>query len=942
MPGLFKILLIDDNPDDRLLIIRELKKLFIIDVEEIIDSKGLEHALELNDFDIVITDYQLRWTTGVEILIKIKSINPLMPVIMFTGTGSEEIAVMAMKIGLTDYILKSPHHYVRLAMSVKSAIFRMREDLLRKHAENALRNSEENYRSLVENIGIGFTRFDENFNIIMVNEAQARLFKREPSEFAGLKLSDLFSQHPMEIIHLQDHLSQSFYVPQENLARGIRADNSFFDALIRTFPTFNAQGEVSGFIEITEDVSGRLRSERLQEVVFNIANAVLLTDTLQQLLSVISNELARVTNSSGMRVVLLSQEAEIGYQAVYSSNDDQNMSEPLEGKTLAGLVISQGNALLLKQSEIKELLKSGEIDNVIHGIKVWMGVPLKNRSNILGALVLHSFEAENAFTVADLDILQFVSNQIAIAVENKRNADSVRDSEMRFRSLVEQSADGIIIFDNNGTVIEWNHAMESISLVPASEAIGKKLWELQYELGDIDCKDESYLLRMKAGFYNMINTFSNKESIIDEGRLKLRNGETRVVQLSMFPIKFQGATNNGAFVKDVTDQKRVAEEIVKAGKKAEESDKLKTTFLSNISHELRTPLNAIVGFAALLADPDQSESDRKMCRENIFANSNNLLNQFNNIIEMSKIESGQEELVFSDFEVNDLMDELAQETIGGFAKKNVGFSVVKSLPDKRVMINSDKTYLRQLLIQLLINAFKSTNEGIVEIGYYLKGDENIVFSIRDTGTGIPEDKIPILFDSFSSSNDDDINLNYSGMRVRMNIVKKIVTLLDGMVHYEPAKPHGSVFNIVLPLVKYRKDKEMEVFSADNLASITGKWVGKSILIVEDVDSNYQFLVATIRRSGATITWARQGEEAIEMIANGQHFDLVLMDVQLAGLDGYEVTRKIKELRPELPIVAQTAYAMTGEKEKSQDAGCDDYLPKPIRPAILLQTMAKYL
>lgn len=135
---------------------------------------------------------------------------------------------------------------------------------------------------------------------------------------------------------------------------------------------------------------------------------------------------------------------------------------------------------------------------------------------------------------------------------------------------------------------------------------------------------------------------------------------------------------------------------------------------------------------------------------------------------------------------------------------------------------------------------------------------------------------------------------------------------------------------------------MELFTIDNLASITGKWADKTILIVEDVDSNYQFLVATIRRSGAQIVWAKEGELAIEMIRRGDHFDLVLMDVQLAGMDGYEVTRAIKELRPGLPVVAQTAYAMTGEREKSQVAGCDDYLAKPIRPAVLLQTISKYL
>jgi len=140
----------------------------------------------------------------------------------------------------------------------------------------------------------------------------------------------------------------------------------------------------------------------------------------------------------------------------------------------------------------------------------------------------------------------------------------------------------------------------------------------------------------------------------------------------------------------------------------------------------------------------------------------------------------------------------------------------------------------------------------------------------------------------------------------------------------------------------KKNREMEIFSIDNIASTTDLWADKTILIVEDVESNYLFLAATLRRSGASLVWARQGEEAIEMIKSGRKFDLVLMDVQLAGMDGYEVTSKIKELRPDLPIVAQTAYAMVGEKEKSYNAGCDDYLAKPIRPSLLIQTISKYL
>jgi PAS domain S-box-containing protein len=941
MPDLLKILLIDDNPDDRLLIIRELKKLFVIDVEEIIDNNGLNKSLKLLDFDIVITDYQLRWTTGIEVLIKIKSLNPLLPVIMFTGTGSEEIAVMAMKVGLDDYILKSPQHYVRLAMAVKSAILRMQDEMLRKQAENALRKSEENYRSLVENIGIGFTRFDKDFNILMVNEAQARMFKREPSEFPGLKLSDLYVRHSEEIIHSHDQFRQSSDLPGENLTQGVRSDKSMFDALIRAFPTYDSKGEISGYIETMEDVSGKLRSERLQEVIFNIANAVLVTDSLPQLLQVICNEMARIINTSDMRVLLFSEGGGTGFQLLYASGNFQNREEPLEGKTLASFVISKGRAFLLKKSEIEEMVRVGEIESVLPELKVWMGIPLKSRREVLGVLALQSFDSEDTFSSSDLDILQYVSNQIAIAIDNKRSADSLRESEMRFRSLVEQSADGVIIFGSDGSIIKWNPAMTAISLIPVSEVIGMKIWDLQYEISDIINKDENFRSGLKTGFHRMLDSLNSRIPVVDEGKIKLRNGESRIIQLTLFPIRFEGESIFGAFVKDITEQRIAIEEIANARKKAEESDQLKTTFLSNISHELRTPLNAIVGFAALLTEQGQSEADRKICSEQIFENSSSLLNQFNHIIEIAKIESGSRVVSIAEFEVNEFMDELARETQESLIKKNIGFRVVKPLPQTRILMFSDRHYLKQVLIQLLINAFKFTHKGDVEIGYQLKGDNQILFTVSDTSAQIAEDKAQQLNVHFTQSGDVSV-INQSGMGVGMNVVKKIVTLLGAEVQYQPASPHGKVFSIIHPIAKQPKVKEMETFSMDNLATITDKWIGKTILIVEDVDSNYQFLVATIRRSGATIVWARQGEDALDMINRGQLFDLVLMDVQLAGMDGYEVTRRIKELRPGLAVIAQTAYAMTGEKDKSQAAGCDDYLAKPIRPAVLLNTMSKYL
>lgn len=939
MPDLLKVLLIDDNPDDRMLIIRELRKLFVIDVEEIIDNHDFNAALSRLDFDIVITDYQLRWTTGIEILIKIRSVKALLPVIMFTGTGSEEVAVMAMKIGLDDYILKSPQHYNRLAMSVKGAIGRMADEARRKQAENALRQSEENYRSLVENIELGFARVDAAFNLIMVNSTQAKMFGYSKNEMVGLKFSDLYEPTLSILGTDEKDYNPALSMPSELFTRGIRSDGSTFEAHLRSYPTHNESGSISGFIHIVEDISGRIRSERLQQVVYNITNAVMLTNDLVELLQNIRVELSKVIDTTNFRVILKDNRTGV-LQIPFLIDEFENMSPLLADRSLTGLVIESEQAILKSNMEIKSLLNQGVINAFDNRIQQYLGVPLKSGKSVIGALVLISYKQKDVFTDSDLDIMQFVSNQIGLAIDNKRKEDELRENELKFRSFIEQSADGVIIVDSNGVVIEWNSAAYNISGVSPEIAKGRQVWEIQFELAEIEGKKESLRRYLKHMFFNTFNNFMmNKIVVVEEYDVSI-DEQRKVLQVTAFPIYINNLLHVGAFIKDFTLQNASAEAIAQAKIKAEESDKLKTAFLSNISHEVRTPLNAIVGFAALISESGLSEEMRNAYSGQIFENSRNLLYQFNNIIEISKIESGSVELVNYEFEVKEFLDSFIRQLSGLISTSKIEFKLNKPLYPEEFYITADRQRIRQVINQLLTNAFKFTTEGFVELGYDLSIEGKIRFYVKDTGPGIPEDMVEMAFERFRQL-DDSVDRKYTGMGVGLNIVKKIVNLLNGEVTYELLQPHGSLFSVILPVI-FQNTKAMDNQIIDNIASTTGKWVDKTILIVEDVESNFQFLAATLRRSGAELLWSKTGEDAIEIVRNNHNIDLVLMDVQLSGIDGYEVTRQIKLIRPALPVVAQTAYAMMGEKEKSQHAGCDAYLAKPIRPSLLISTISQYL
>jgi len=552
MPDLLKVLLIDDNPDDRILVIRELKKLFIIDVDEIIDSSEFERSLERLDFDIVITDYQLRWTTGIEVLIKIKTISPLLPVIMFTGTGSEEIAVMAMKVGLDDYILKSPQHYVRLAMSVNSVILRMKEEMLRKQAQNALRKSEESYRLLVENIEIGFTRVDKDFNIIMVNEAQCKLFNLSAEELIGKKCYDLYNTLPLQCPCTVNFREEAGVKSRESLTQGYRCDKSTFEVHLRTFPTKNENGEVNGYIEITEDITGKIRSERIQEVSYNIANTILEADDLNELILRIKSELSKVVDTSDFSILLCDELCE-EFKTIYG-NGTRLITNKIDSRTLEGTVIRTQNPLIVKRQEIAEMLELHIIEECDPDVRVWIGVPLKSGKKIIGILVIKNFETETALSASDLDILKFVSNQIGIAIENRRAVDDLRESELKFRSIIEQSSDGVVLVDNDGYITEWNQAASNLLMISREEAVGRKVWEIHHQLLDHTNNKDTDISVLIEMYHSRLIFLREHGSYINSYKLLPKDGIPKEIQITFFLTRFQQSEYFSVFLRELNDR----------------------------------------------------------------------------------------------------------------------------------------------------------------------------------------------------------------------------------------------------------------------------------------------------------------------------------------------------------------------------------------------------
>jgi len=381
-------------------------------------------------------------------------------------------------------------------------------------------------------------------------------------------------------------------------------------------------------------------------------------------------------------------------------------------------------------------------------------------------------------------------------------------------------------------------------------------------------------------------------------------------------------------------------ELIHAKEKAEESDRLKSAFLANMSHEIRTPMNGIIGFAQMLGMPNLSEEKKNNFVKLINSCSNQLLSIINDIIDVSKIEAGQVKLHNSVFSINQMLEELFVFFKPGVDSKNLSFSFMTGLSDLEAEIKADKGKLRQVLNNLLSNAMKFTHSGEIEFGYEIMrkrgGNDRdyIRFMVKDSGVGIPEDGLHSIFERFVQV-DPSRTRKYGGTGLGLSISRSFVLLMNGDIWVESELGKGSVFYFTIPYIS--EEKTHPVLSPQKpLLNETYVWDKRSILVAEDEDINYQFIEELLAPTGASVVRAVNGEEACRLVAENPSFDVVLMDIKMPKVSGLEATKKIKSLFPALPIIAQTAYAFSDDREKAIKAGCDDYIAKPIQGDKLLE------
>ncbi|MBN1638684.1 MAG: PAS domain S-box protein, partial [Ignavibacteriales bacterium] len=516
----------------------------------------------------------------------------------------------------------------------------------------------------------------------------------------------------------------------------------------------------------------------------------------------------------------------------------------------------------------------------------------------------------------------YIITSIDDFTERKKYKKALQGSEEKFRSIMENSADAIFITDLQGKYVYTNKAVTTMLGYTSEEMKSKTIADISPPN-----KKEEYI----KYFRHVVK----KGKGYTEIELLKKDGNYLSTDLNI--VLLPDGTVYGS-CRDITERKKAESELIKAKEKAEESDCLKSAFLTNMSHEIRTPMNGILGFTELLRDPDLTSDDLQDYIQNIQISGVRMLNTINDIVDISKIESGLITVDIKETNINEKMEFIYKSFKQEIEIKGLNFLFKCGVPSKEAIIKTDNEKVYTIFTCLVKNAIKFTNDGSIEFGCEKKG-EYLEFFVKDTGIGIPRKQHRLIFERFRQGG-ESYNRGYEGSGLGLSIAKSYTEMLGGKIWLESEEGKGSTFYFNIPYnpVSEEETKITNVVSSEHKEIELKKL---KILIVEDDEISYFLLARMLQKISYEVLHAMTGVQAIEDCRNNPDLDVILMDIRMPEMDGNEATRQIRQFNKNIIIIAQTAFAFSGDKEKALEAGCNDFISKPINKTLLYELIKKH-
>jgi len=765
-----------------------------------------------------------------------------------------------------------------------------------KKIEQDLQESENRYRLLLDTSPVGIAVLSEG-EIVFVNDTATRMIGAESSDaLTGKSIAEIVHPSTLQtsVARIKRMMAgeQGLY-PAEN--KYVKMDGSLVDVQVYATPV-NYKGKASA-----------------QAIILDVTDQKKAKDSIHEWERRFSN----IMNSVNLVTLTLDTDANITFCNQYLLDLTSYTNEEILGKNWFELFIpNYGN----------DSLKQGFADGIRNGnilLNYENEIVLKGGKKILISWNNTLLKDTNGTIIGTASIGENIT-------ENKAYEFDLKKTQLLLSEMGRVAKIGGWEFDPITNKGSWTEEVAKIHDLPPND-------ETNIEKGMSFYQGES-----KTKIENALKD-AVQYGVPYELDLELTtgNGNTKWVKTIGNVEKQDSKVTRvyGSF-QDVTDLVMAKRELILAKEKAEESDRLKTAFLQNMSHEIRTPLNAIMGFSDLLSSSFDDKERLISFTDIIRRRGGDLLEIINDVLDIAKIESGQLELYSDNYNMGDFFSELEaffSEYRVRVNKQEVEFKLHfdDSLKQMDVIIDSGK--LLQILTNLIGNAFKFTPSGSIEVGCSVKDDHFFSFYVRDTGIGIPEEKQTVIFERFMQVNNDNTRL-YGGTGLGLSIVHGLLKMLGGTIWIESEPGKGSIFSFTFPF-SLNNEEVQNAHDDINKSDLSG--ADCTILVVEDDIYNVAYLTEVLAKTNYVVLLTDNGESAVE-IATKQKVDLILMDIRLPGISGLEATRLIKKVKPDIKIIAQTAYATTSDNELAINAGCDGYISKPLSKKKLLVLMEELL
>lgn len=527
---------------------------------------------------------------------------------------------------------------------------------------------------------------------------------------------------------------------------------------------------------------------------------------------------------------------------------------------------------------------------------------------------------------------KFVTSFLDIT-ERRMNEKALKESEEKFRNIINLSPVPYALNDDNENVTYLNEAFINT---------------FGYDLNDIptllDWWPKAYpdpiYREMVSQIWSdrLLKSKENNEPFEPmELNIHCKDGSVKTVIGEAGALSSNYLGTHLVILYDITDRKETEMELLTAKERAEESDRLKSAFLANMSHEIRTPMNGILGFTSLLKEDELNRNEQLEYIGIIEKSGSRLLNIINDIIDISKIESGQIKVNIAKTNIKEQLNYILDFFKLEAESKGIKLISKINLKDEESIIETDREKIYAALINLTKNAVKFTSKGSIEIGCNIKSNM-LEFYVKDTGYGIPKDKLNLIFERFRQVS-ESLSRNYEGAGLGLSITKAYIEMLGGNIWAESNLGKGSTFYFTIPYTNSTKAKKANRSDMNNNDTTKSKKI--KVLIAEDNEESEKFLTIAMKKYSSEILVAHNGNEAVDIAKANPDIDLILMDVQMPTLSGYEATKQIKSFNSNVIIIAQTAHGFDSDRKEALNIGCDDYISKPIDLATLNAMMKKH-